>query len=555
MQGRIALPENPLVQRSRVPAETRQIRRWLAALVGAALGLSLLPDTAAVAAPKECAPLTSGGPIFVSPDCADPAYNTPVVDNETDVTSPVAHRKVSGHFEGTAFRFNIYLPAKIRFENRFFQLVYPTIDENIGDRNIEFAAASGAYTLQTNGGSGYRVDAAAALFSRAVAAKYYGSTKRIYGYIYGPSGGSYQTIGAIENSRGIWDGAVPIVNAVPTSLGTNFFVRAFARFVLKDSASKIADAVSPGGSGNPYTGLTATQRKVLHEVTTLGVPLRAWEDVNYVLGLDAPDGLLGLGNIFLSIDSTYVNDFWTKPGYLGTENSELGDMFRAARTPENEGQLALMTYHRHALPTGKDFTAFDQYRDSTGKPIYPQRPFSIPALLSSSVSGGGTQTGAINGKVIVVDSLLDAEAFPWDGDWYAQRVKKALGDAYDDNFRLWYNDNTDHIETARTQRLVSWTGLYEQALRDVSAWAERGVAPARSTAYTLVDSQVTVPSRSAAKRGGIQPFVDLAVTGPGHGLARTGNSVKFRAVVHVPPGQGKVISAEWDFEGSGDFTK
>ena len=128
-----------------------------------------------------------------------------------------------------------------------------------------------------------------------------------------------------------------------------------------------------------------------------------------------------------------------------------------------------------------------------GQPLYPQRPLEIGPLISRSVTGGGTHTGDIHGKVIVVDNLLDTDAFPWHADWYAAQVRQALGDRFDDNFRVWYNDNADHIGP-RTPRLVDYNGILQQALRDVSAWAEQGIAPPRSTRYEVVDSQVSVPT-------------------------------------------------------------
>jgi hypothetical protein len=132
----------------------------------------------------------------VTPDCVDPDYGTPVVDSETTATDPVPHVRVSGHFAGTSARFSIYLPTGIEWEHRFYQLVYPLQDENATAETIALGAASGAYTVQTNGGSGYRVDAAAAKFAETVAANRYGWLGPIHGYIYGASGGSYQTIAA-----------------------------------------------------------------------------------------------------------------------------------------------------------------------------------------------------------------------------------------------------------------------------------------------------------------------------------------------------------------------
>ncbi|MEU9246187.1 Tat pathway signal sequence domain protein [Streptomyces sp. NPDC048385] len=604
------------------------------------LGTSAISVPGASAASRpQCAALVSGGPMWVTPDCDDPTYSQPVIDSETDLTSPVPHRKVSGHFDGTDKRFNLYLPPKNQWRSRFFHKVYPLMDENAADQDIAFGAASGAYVVQTNGGLGYRVDAAAAKFSRTYAAKYYGSSRRIHGYVWGGSGGSYQTIGAIENTEGVWDGAVPFIIGTPYSIPSSFTVRALARLVLRDKAPRIADAVRPGGSGRPFASLNSVERAMLRETTSLGVPLRAWEDYDYVLGLSAPDSLLGFVALLRTLDPTYADDFWTKPGYLGTEKSALGDIVRAARidllttlqkverdaqnTPtslvlasaptqqdttgldftvyaaddttvigtltasldpatrvvtlargndakvlaaldpgvklrlDNKWTIAFRAYHRYQVPTRPGFYAWDQYRGPDGKPLYPQRAPQAGPLISASTSGGGTHTGKITGKVIVVGNLLDTDAFPWPGDWYRARVMDALGADYGDSFRLWYNDNADHLEGpvtgARQAQIVEFTGMLQQALRDLSAWVEKGVQPPRTTVYDVSDSQTLVPEDASARRG-IQPVVDLTVDGTDRIEVRAGQTVTFKARIDVPAGAGRVVHTEWDFVGTGDFT-
>ncbi|MGA7147840.1 MAG: hypothetical protein WBX17_05030 [Microbacterium sp.] len=544
---------------------TRQNPRVRATAVAALVALfaALAPAASAAAAPTDCATLQPGGPVQVTADCIDPTYAQPIIDAVTEEPSPVVHRRVAGHFENTQIRFNIYLPPANQWQGRFFQYTYPLTDANATDRAIGFGAASGGYTVQagssTGNSLGYRHAAAAAKFAATVAAEYYGVTPQdITGYLYGASGGSFQTIGAAENTRGVWDGYVPMVIGVPMSTPNNFFARAMARLILQDKAAQISDAVLPGGSGDPYAGLDEAETAMLRELTALGVPLAGWADPDYLLGLSAPDGLLGFGNLVRALDSTYAEDFWSKPGYLGTEQSPLGDRVRAALANGGDRwDIALRSYYRHQLPAAADgYDAYAQFRDAQGAPLYPQRALLLGPLVTRSTAGNASYSGDIGGKMIVVDNLQDVDAYPWHADWYAKRVKNSLGAAFDDNFRLYYNQNADHLEgdvtAARASRVVNYWGIVEQALRDVARWVEDGRAAPGSTAYEVQNGQVVVPENIAQRRG-IQPSVDLLGT---HGdviTARAGEPVKLRAKLKAAPGLGKLVAVEWDFEGTGEY--
>jgi hypothetical protein len=557
-----------------------------------------------------------------------------VIDNERDSRAPVPHHVVSGHFEGRDGRFAFYFPRRSDWEGRFFQCVYPLQDEHAPDERIAFAAASGAYAVQATGELGFQVAAAAARFSRTVAARYYDAQSHIFGYVYGGSGGSLQTIGAIEHTTGAWDGAVPFVNAVPTSIPSNFTIRALAAFVLRAKAQQLADCVRPGGADACLDeSLDETERAVLHEATCLGIPLRAWENFEYV-ATSGRNGVLGFLGQVRRLDPTYATDFWNAPGYLGTEQSALGDRFRAAKVdhvvtvtrvehdasnrpatlaldqvPDNasepgaeytlttangasrvtgaldvaaktftvegvddaavvaavktgdtlrmdkEWYLAMLTYHRHQVPADVSFSVWDQYRDGErGMP--PQRDVEVAPIIASAVTGGPAFSGAINAKAILVDNLVDCDAFPWHGPWYADRVRAALGERFDDMFRLWFNDNADHLDAPvtgeRAAFLVPYVPMLEQALRDVSAWVERGVAPPASTVYTVDDGQIQLPA-TAGERRGIQPVVALTVNGRERVEVERGERVVLEAHVDVPNDAGTIVAAEWDFVGTGDF--
>ncbi|KAL3496362.1 hypothetical protein BJX62DRAFT_222052 [Aspergillus germanicus] len=573
--------------------------------------------------------LTPDGPPQITPDCIDPTYDTPLITSATDENSPVPHHKVSGYFKNTSIDFNIYLPLKSTrpWTSRFFQLVYPLQNSTAEDEAIAFGLDSGAYTLRVAGKVGYRGEAAAAKFSRKVACQYYHGAsssrdmrcKHIYGYIYGGSGGSLQTIGAIENTDGVWDGGLALVQAVPVSNPNNFVICALPALVLETKAALIVDALSPGGSGDPFAVLQAYERRILEEVTALGVPFYSWETFS-------PAGRAGLYETMRTlvvatikgVDPGYVEDFWNLEGYAGAEDSELGEFFRESlvkyndtvqsvqlgldgipvgitlgQVPEgssigleftiidegyghelgsftgtlnetdksvsihsdsnatvlaylsegaqvridNRWYLAVHTYHRHQVPPAEDgYYGYDYLRDTKGRPLYPQRDIFIAPTNSIGASGGGTHTGKIKAKLIVMDNLLDTGAFPWHADWYKRQVRAALGDRrFNDNYRLYFNERADHfmgpVATASQTRIVDFTGLYEQLLRDLSGW----------TQYQVKSGQVLVPA-SASGRGGIQPAVVLTV-----------NAANRTEIAEVPPGAGKIVSVEWDFYGTGEF--
>jgi hypothetical protein len=174
---------------------------------------------------------------------------------------------------------------------------------------------------------------------------------------------------------------------------------------------------------------------------------------------------------------------------------------------------------------------------------------------------GTVMTGRFAGKMIVVESAVDEAAFPWQADWYRTQVKAALGSRLDDNYRLWFTDNAMHTAPAvmpgdsrpvATTRVINYTGVVQQALRDLSDWVEKGLAPPPSTNYEIVDGQVCLPP-TAAERKGIQPVVTLKANGGERAEVAVGEPVEFTADIEVPPGAGTVVDARWDFEGLGNY--
>ena len=267
----------------------------------------------------------------------DTMFKAPYVDIDEWRDKPVRHHYVHGGFKGTDTRFSFYFPPKEKYEGHFFQYITPVPDnENLsqgatgeGDK-IGFSITSGAYFIETNGGGkygagmpgsgidatigAYRANAACAQYSRVIAAQMYGTQQRPYGYAFGGSGGAYRTIGGIENTEGVWDGAVPYVLGSPMAIPNVFTVRIHAMRILHDKFPQIVNALEPGG-GDMYAGLNDEERQALTEVTKMGFPPKAWFAYK-TMGLHAfPVLYPGVA----MADAKYFKDFWTLPGYLGTD--------------------------------------------------------------------------------------------------------------------------------------------------------------------------------------------------------------------------------------------
>src|SRR5262249_19631241 len=163
--------------------------------------------------------------------------------------------------------------------------------------------------------------------------------------------------------------------------------------------------------------------------------------------------------------------------------------------------------------------------------------------------------GRFNGKMIVMESLMDIDALPWQADWYRTKVQKGMGPRFNESFRLYFIDHAQHtppVGAAAQARTVSYQGALQQGLRDLSAWVEKGTRPPGDTSYKVVDSQVIVPAK-AGERKGIQPVVELNVNGGERVDVAVGQTVTFTAKIEMPPETGNVVAAEWDFDGVGNY--
>jgi hypothetical protein len=224
---------------------------------------------------------------------------------------------------------------------------------------------------------------------------------------------------------------------------------------------------------------------------------------------------------------------------------------------DNSLVIGLQYYNRYQDPNGDpEYYAWDTWRDENGDPIHVQRDVVV-GLERATSSAGCVESGEFHGKMAVVNNLIDIDATPWYADWYRTQVKKHLGKKIDNSYRIYYNDHAMHgnpgNNPAANARIVSYTGMLQQAVRDVAAWVEDGVKPPTSTKYAIADgAQIVVPP-TADQRKGMQPVVTLTVNGGQRADISVGDTVTFHANIKVPPRTGKVVIAEWDFNGGGTY--
>ena len=268
----------------------------------------------------------------------DPYFAEPYIDVQEIREQPLKHYYFHGGFKGTDLdganevRFCFYFPMEDQYEGRFFQYVSPAPEDEHEsehlrgqDDKISFCLTHGAYYVVSNQGGFvighdpsrlYKSSAAAAEYSRRIAEELYHTAKRPYGYIFGGSGGSFKTMGAMEATEGIWDGAVPYVMANPMAAPNVFASRMHAvRLLGEEGLNKVTAAMEPGGSGDIYEGLNELQKAALKEATTMGFPKKAWFCHPYM----GDGALMVLVPTVYALFPTYFKDFWEKEGYEGAD--------------------------------------------------------------------------------------------------------------------------------------------------------------------------------------------------------------------------------------------
>ena len=287
----------------------------------------------------------------------DAFFGSPYIDKDEERDRPLPLRYVHGGFEGTDTRFSFYFPTDGSYQGRMLQPLegaHGGHEESFGSEvmggmigGTTMCARLGAYMVESNQGHigddidpkggddptlyGHRASAEVARFSKHIAAQVYGQAPH-HSYVWGGSGGGRRSPLCLENAPDAWDGALPFVGGGPIvehgstekikGAQTMSFASMFnSQRILGDKIVEIADAMAPGGRGNPFAGLTTHEREELAMLYHLGYP----RGDEYMIS--QPMGQMWLWTSMADSleeqDPSYFENFWTKPGYVGFDQPEL----------------------------------------------------------------------------------------------------------------------------------------------------------------------------------------------------------------------------------------
>ncbi len=288
----------------------------------------------------------------------DRFFGTPYIDVDEWRDTPYPHRHVHGGFADCDTRFAFYFPAGEEWKGRMYMPLEGAhagheeafggpMGELIG--GLALTVRLGGYMAESNMGHigddvdpkggddptlyGWRAAAETGRFSKHVAAQVYGSPPH-HSYVWGGSGGGRRSPLVLENAPDVFDGALPfmgggdvrpfpaterIKGAQVMSFACMFNVHRLLRDPAK--ALPLIDAMQPGGSGDPFAGLSGHEREELASLYKQGFPL------GDEFMMFTPMGQIWLwtsiADLLVEQDPDYFTDFWNKSGYVGHDSPEV----------------------------------------------------------------------------------------------------------------------------------------------------------------------------------------------------------------------------------------
>ena len=211
-------------------------------------------------------------------------------------------------------------------------------------------------------------------------------------------------------------------------------------------------------------------------------------------------------------------------------------------TLDNSDYIAIQHYYRHQVPDAS-FHAWDQFRNEDGTPSTPQRPNVMGYVMNGT---GRPQDGQIQGKVIVVQALMDESTCPWCGDWYRNKVIEAKGS--EDDFRLYYMQRCMHNNSndSANNMVVNYMGALYQAILDMADWLQTGKEPLKTTKYERIGGQI-VEEADPARRNGMQAGIVLTANGQKCCRVKAGGEFVLRSEATLPENAGEITGISFDF--------
>ncbi|RJG57337.1 hypothetical protein D0Z70_03805 [Sphingobium terrigena] len=619
--------------------------------------------------------------LIIDEHCADPYFNASnfVITSTTQQTydgvgGPIPFTEIKGYFrprnvqtdplppgvfDSPTLRQQDYvfrIPDKRFFRNRSMQIQHPVTPDSVIDNRLAFT--NGAMSVNhvnagpANSSAHWRHSAAATKIADDIVHKMYGTTGRIYSYYWGCSGGGQMAQAAAEGQSGVWAGVIVICPATRGNPAHAFQWQGhFLLAVPQAKREHLMDLRAVGHGVDASNGLSATEKtllydglneeekSVLNELLAAGYPLN---ELNPMMWLKP---IVGTDEIF-HLDPTYEDDFWSKPGYAGSNPpsyltaakidgfapitavnrdaagavvsvqldpaaippvppasvSPIGTTGQRFYVYGTDGRtrvvdplqrsdaygalsgtidrqtgllklsgnnspvllqalakggqirvtnrfiLASYFYPRHTIVPG--YYQYDQYRNADGTPKYPQRAYSVADLSTMRSGAGVLSLGNIKTKVMLFQNMSDFLAFPSWVAGYANSIEQTLGKAKAEQMlRTYYQERGGHTNAG----IVG--GVFNQALIDMMAWAEKGVAPKPSSrwSFDLPNTQVIL-SPDAALRKGLQPVVEVTVNGSDHARVAVDEPVKLVGTLQMPPTTGQIVQYNWTYGTATDAT-
>ncbi|HMC39390.1 MAG TPA: tannase/feruloyl esterase family alpha/beta hydrolase [Acidimicrobiales bacterium] len=493
----------------------------------------------------------------------DPFFGPPFIEIDEERAEPYPHRFVQGGFERTTTRFAFYFPPQENYAGRMFQ---PLEGGNGGHvvtfgggylgemfKTIESTARLGGYLVESNQGHigdqydpragadptlyGHRASAEVARFSKYVAAQVYGSAPH-HSYIYGGSGGGRRSPLCIENAPGVWDGCLPSASGgeigppgntqrIRTSstmgFGTLFNVQ---RLLGYNAIVALADRMAPGGSGDPFEGLTTHQREELALLYRQGFP-RGNEFM-----ISQPMGQIwlwsSLADALYEDDPSYFEDFWTEPGYVAHDQPDAvaGDVIDSRGT-------VVRTISARELNERPEFAGPEHHTMRVLSAIMGTGADDLPFAIEVAGLEGGHRLGAglrivsgkaagrqlyatgVVGDVFACDGTGDANVLRFEGVQPGDEVhvdnRRFLAYCYYARHHLLDEPQFDSLRvdgvavypqhpTSEWSPFmgVCYSGQYEGKVMWVHSTHDSSVWPAWGTAYHRAVLQAQGPAGAAA---------------------------------------------------------